>query len=63
MEEKIMSVMINKINNQNIVKSSSFIETFSLKQGITKFGQKWYKATYSEIIQIHQITFYKPIKV
>ena len=48
--------MINQINNQYILKRSSFLETFSLKQVITKFGQKGYKATYSEMLHIRQIT-------
>ena len=39
-EEKIMEMMINEINNEDTVKRSLFMETFSLQQGINKFGQK-----------------------
>ena len=58
-----MTIMINEIYNQDTVKSSLFMETFSLKQVINKFGQKEYEATYGEIIQLYQIKFFKPIKV
>ena len=51
--------MINEINNQNKVKRSSFMETFSLNQGINKFGQKLYKATYGEILQLHLTEYMK----
>ena len=63
MEAKIMVITINEINNKYTVKRSSFMETFSLKQGIKKFGQKGYKVTYHEIIYLHQRTCFKPIKV
>ena len=59
MEATIVEIMINLINNQDTVKMPSFIETFSFKQGINKFGWKGYKATYGEMIQIHQITCFK----
>ena len=39
------------------------METFSLKQGINKLGQKEYEATYGEMLQLNQITCFKPIKV
>ena len=45
MEAKIKAIMINEINEQETVKSSPSMETFSLKQVIEKFGQKghfWY---------------------
>ena len=46
MEETIIAIMINEINNQDTVNRSSFMEKFSLKQGINKFGQKVHEATY-----------------
>ena len=39
------------------------METFSLIQGIKKFGQKGYKRTNGEMLQLHQIRWFKPIKV
>ena len=63
MEAKIKAIMINEINEQDKVKSSPFMETFSLKQVIEKFGQKGYEATYGETLQLYQRTYFKPIKV
>ena len=39
------------------------METFSIKHVINIFGQKRYKSTYSEIIQLHQRAWFKPINV
>ena len=58
-ESKTMTIMINEINNQDSVKRSSLMVTFSLKQVIKKFGQKGYEATYGEMLHIHQIKYYK----
>ena len=55
--------MINETNNQDTVKTSSFLEIFSLRQGINNFGQKVHEVTFGIIPQIHQITLFKPIKV
>ena len=63
MVERIVSIIINKINNQDIVKRSSLMETFSLEQGIKRFVNKGYEATYGEMLQIHQKTYFRPIKV
>ena len=63
MEGSVTIIMINEINNQYTVMRSSFIGKSSLKQGIKKFSQKVYKATYDEIIQLHQIRCFKPIKL
>ena len=54
---------INEINSQYKVKRSSFMETFSLKQRINKFGQEGYKATYDEMIQLHKMIYFNTIKV
>ena len=58
-----MAIMINKINKQDAMKMSLFMETFSIKQGIKKFGQKGYKETYGEMLQLRQRAWFKPIKV
>ena len=63
MGETTMTIMINEINNQDTVNSLSFMETFSFKQGIRKFGQKRYESIYGEMLQLNQITFFKQIKV
>ena len=63
MEAKIMSIIMNEINNQDTVKRSSFTETFNLKQEIMKLGQKGYEEIYGEMLHIHQIICFKPIKV
>ena len=63
MEETIIAIMINEINNQDTVNRSSFMEKFSLKQVIKKIFRKGYEATCNEMIQIHQITCFKPIKL
>ena len=52
MEATIVAIMINEINNQDTVKSSPFIETFSLKQGINKLVHKGYKKTYGGMLQL-----------
>ena len=63
MEATIMAIIMNEINNQDTVNRSSFMEIFSLKLGINKFGQKGYKSTYGEMLQIHQIICFETIKV
>ena len=57
MEATIMAIMINEINNQDTVNMSSFMETFSLKQGMKKFIQKVYESIYGQMLQLHQGTF------
>ena len=39
-EAVVMAVFINEMNNQTTEKKKSFLETYSLKQGIKKFGGK-----------------------
>ena len=39
------------------------METFILKQVINKFSQKGYNTPYSEILKLHQITLFNPIKL
>ena len=39
------------------------MEKLILKQGIKEFCQKGYRATYYLMLQIHEITCFKPIKV
>ena len=63
MESTIMPIMINGINNQDTLRRSQFMEIFSLKQVIRKFGQKGYEATYGEMLKLNQRTQLKLIKV
>ena len=62
-EQKMMVKMINEINNQDTLKRSSFMEKFSLKQGINKFGQQVYEAAYGKMLQLHQRICFITIKV
>ena len=62
-ETTIVAILMNETNEKYTVNNSSFMETFSLKQGIKKVGQKGDKPTYGEILQPHQITCFKPIRV
>ena len=56
-------MIINEINNQDTVKRSSLMTTFSLKQGIKKFGQKGFKAIHGEMLHLCQIKCFKPINI
>ena len=49
MEATIMAIMKNESNNQYTVKRSSLMETFILKQGINKFGQKIFRANGQQV--------------
>ena len=59
----MMEIMINEINNEDTVKMSLFLETCNLKQIIQIICKIGYKATYGEMMQLNQITCFKPIKV
>ena len=63
MEATIVEIMINEINNQGTVKRLSFMETFSLKQGINKLGHKGYKSICGEMLRLYQRTCFMPIIV
>ena len=39
----------------------SFVETYSLKKGLKKFGGEGYKAAYKEMKQLHDRVCFKPI--
>ena len=41
----------------------SFVESFSLKKGLKKFGQQGYEAAFGEMKQLHDRTVFKPIDV
>ena len=58
-----MVININVVNKQDTEKRSLLMETFSLKQGITNFGHKLYKANNVKVIQTHQKSCFKPIRV
>ena len=44
-------------------KGMQFVQTYSLKKGLTKFGQKGYDAAMGEMRQLHERTCFKPINV
>ena len=62
-EAVIMAIFINEMNNQTTEIKKSFLETYSLKQGIKKFGEKGYNAAFGEMLQLHQIKCFRPVGV
>ena len=62
-EATVMAIFINKMNNQDVKKRMSFLETYSLKQGIRKFGEKGYNAAFAEMLQLHQRKCFRPIGI
>jgi hypothetical protein len=47
----------------NDVQVSSFLQTYSLKQGIKKFGKKGIAAVHKEMKQIHDRVVFEPISI
>jgi hypothetical protein len=47
----------------NDTQASSFLQTYSLKQGIKKFGEQGIKAVHKEMKQIHDRVVFKPISI
>ena len=39
------------------------METFIFKQELNRFGKKGWESTYGEMLQIHQLPYFKTIKV
>ena len=62
-EATIMGKMINWSNNQDTVKRLQLLYIFGKKQGINKFSHKGYSTAYGEMLQTHQITLFRLIKV
>ena len=53
----------NKIASTNDKEAYSFIQTYSLKQGIKKFGEQGKKAASKEMKQLHDRVVFEPIAV
>jgi hypothetical protein len=47
----------------NDTQASSFLQTYSLKQGIKKFGKQGIKAAHKEMKQIHDRVVFEPISI
>jgi hypothetical protein len=47
----------------NDIRASSFLQTYSLKQGIKKFGKKGIAATHKEMKQLHDRVVFKSISI
>jgi hypothetical protein len=47
----------------NDVQASSFLQTYSLKQGIKKFGKQGIAAVHKEMKQIHDRVVFEPISI
>ena len=74
-ESKTTNVQTNHLNTQShrntfqydeteaIILGHAFAVTYSLSQGLKKFGQKGHDATFEEVKQLHDITVFKPIDV
>jgi hypothetical protein len=47
----------------NNLQASSFLQTYSLKQGIKKFGKQGIEAVHKEMKQIHDRVVFEPISI
>ena len=52
---------VNEINMEAIEKGLSFMETYNLKKGEKKFGERGTKAAYKEMKQLHDRICFRPI--
>jgi hypothetical protein len=52
-----------KLIGMNDTQASSFLQTFSLKQGIKKFGEQGIKAVHKEMKQIHDRVVFEPTSI
>jgi hypothetical protein len=60
---KIMHHYNNMVKTKECKKYYAFLETFSLKKGLQKFGKKGYDAAFGEIEQLHNRAVFQPIYV
>jgi hypothetical protein len=63
---QVIAKIINNINDIMVNtnhKHHSFVETFSLKKGLQKFGQKGHDAASGEMMQLHDRQVFKPIDI
>ena len=61
---QIAPLTIHKINMMHAKckeKGMSFVETYSLKKGLKKFGEKGHQAAYKEMKQLHDRVCFEPI--
>jgi hypothetical protein len=58
-----MCHLSTKIENLNDQEAFQFIQTFSLKSGLKKFGERGETAATSEMRQLHERAVFEPIRV
>jgi hypothetical protein len=49
--------------DMNNTQASSFLQTYSLKKGIKKFGEQGIEAVHKEMKQIHDRVVFEPISI
>ena len=50
-------------NDKSETKFLQFVQTYSLKQGIKKFGKRGTEAAYKEVKQLHERIVFEPVKI
>ena len=69
-EYSLMQVQVKRVKDEfngfnagygKAIKAMSFIEMYTLKQGLKKFGEKGYESAYGEMDQLHQRNTFQPI--
>ena len=50
-------------NDKSGKKFLQFVQTYSLKQGIKKFGKRATEAAYKEVKQLHKRIVFEPVKI
>jgi hypothetical protein len=61
---KVMARIMNKFNDKGYDRQdNSFMQAFTLKQGIHKFGDKGIQAATDELKQLHERKVFKPINM
>jgi hypothetical protein len=58
-----MCHLSTKIENLNDQQAFQFIQTYSLKSGLKKFGERGETAATSEMRQLHERAVFEPIRV
>ena len=57
------ALVIARTIDQYNTKGNSLAQTFSLKQGMKKYGQKGYQAAHKEMNQLHKRECFRPIDI
>ena len=60
---RLIANVIKDLNDKAKVKGTSFVETYTLKKGLNKFGDQGYEASHGEMKQLHDRSVFKPINV